>query len=1393
METRKNTTAGVLFWTPAPVRTSSPSSVISEDEWEDEEKEQPQKDDDFFSQMDENGIIGLSEALEDVELGKTCVDVDAERSANCEPLTPEEEDFSEYERELSSNLRDLSHIDPPAEDVMLSLCDDFMGNFKSCTVNEKITQRKDFLPEKDKYLDMTEEEQDGETAGKKSDKKRKKSSTKNSLTESHTSKREIVKTSSAQSSSDHLLAMKTFGVSNHHCHPASPVNPQISPLLLHFTAEEITAAPGIEAETLPELSSIESIQESPRSHKSLKSSPRPEEKLRASPQPAAMFSEDVVSNCHSKETNGSLSGMVKPGKHHKQPTPSQRKTKKHPPEASHSRTRCLGTGRADSSRQITPCDRELREPRSRSNAAKVDESMREPLSYRTPDFSKVEPRVRFPKGGYTPPKSGRSVKRESLAPEPPVVFKSPAEIVKEVLLNTPDGSPEPSGSCRAQSCAPLSIVPQEFRSQQQAITLSEQLQENYNILLTKHAEAKNTIDRLRLGAKVNLYSDPPKPGHLVQSGLNREPSKVMTLDFPQAQRAEINSASLHPNGPSPQRSKFIRSPSATSSQGPQLGQQLASILDSEAEKFLQQLHTFEDLLKTKQLKPVEQMEGVSQLAEGLDSLERGYLMARDEHKLLLQQGAEIGYFDPERELEGRIFQCGLSMEEVKEHVEQMPEEPPTCEAPPTPQPDLIPSFPSERGETLTQPKSHHVPSLVDPGEEVMLEECSASEESKEESLTSIYLKLLDSKQRCVEQDLVKPVDHYQSFKEFPKRRDHGQKDSTSLSAAGRTNMQPVDQEKGTQNHRAGNVESQKSLQQRQSTHRDSPPTCSRKQLTSRPSPPSGRLSSQSISPPALSPSSRRSVEMGKSHSSSLSSLGEITALERRNTKLQTGISRVLSQDGIISPEMDSGFVGSESSRLTPAAAPSPLHQRAAESVLVRLEGNQGTPQTGPVSAPSPACSQLHIHTAVEHRRSSQLSNDQPKRSRQGRRRRMFSCSPQRRKADSETSEFGLESDSTTSEDKHNDRYTEYINSLHSSSSSSSPAARYHHRDTLRAPSSSQVVNRNAAIQALQEELSRLKEKLDSCWKNQRPQSSLRAAPLTQQNYTHTSTSPARSGESWSDVSRGRRDRHAADEVEESTIRRTTRTRVTSAHRQKTQPDDCAELSTPEPPPLVSRSTQTSAAARDSHCLRTNKVHSTTQTRQHPRVSETADEPDSRSHKAPLCPQCLSHRRGQPANKHAVSNREPPPSSHCHHCLLCGCPDVNRSAEPDCHRVSDSSKHTTCQPAQSQPAGLRSKYFTAAASPLHCMPVCPPPLLFFSLPLYVSPSNSSGTSSGVRGRGEVRTRTRRSLSADRGACVDGSMNRAIRAARHMKHTSRHMARSLASGLHYHEMLSASCSY
>ncbi|XP_037607862.1 microtubule organization protein AKNA isoform X1 [Sebastes umbrosus] len=1427
METRKNTTAGVLFWTPAPVRTSPTSSVISEDVLEDEDEGQAQKDVNFFSQMDENGIIGLSEALEDVELGQSCCDSDGESNPNLYSgsLTPEDADHSGHERdspeEPSYNLGEhLSHNQSPEEDVqILSLFEDLMGRAEE--------QGIECVPEWDKYFDMTEEEEDGEEAVKRSvrnSKKNKELGTTNGLAE----------ISSTGSCSGHLLAMEPARASNHHCpisQPASPVTAPTFPHLLHFTAEEIAAAQGIDAEPFPEMSCTESLPESHRSHISLKSSPRcPEVKLRASLQPAAMFSEAVVSNHYSGASNGPLKASDKSDKPHKKPSPSPRKLKQPSPEATYSRTCSLSTAKADPLKfkhQSPGPDIEPRTPRARSAAAEVDESRKEPLSYRTPDFSKVEPRVHFPKGGYKPPKSRHSSKRESLSPEPPLVFKSPADIVKEVLLNTTDWSPASSDSYKPLTGAPNSTVPQEFRCRQQATTLLEQLQDDYNRLLTKYAEAENTIDRLRLEAKdgpienqepshcqhitdrgraVNLYSDPPKPGHLVQSGPNQNTTKIMMLDFPQAQRAKINSASLHPNEHStPQRSSSA-CPS-TRSPDPQVGQQLAKILYIQADKFLKQLQTFDDLLKSKRLKPFEQMKGLSQLAEGLDSLERGYLLARDEHKLLQQRGADISHFDPKRELEGLIFQCGLRMEELKEQGEQMQQEQPTCEAPPSPPRQPTPlSVPSEGGETLNHPQSPPVPLLVDPGEAAAIEVSSASEESDEgeETLNPLYFKRLNGKHRHLDQDFTTLMDHYQSFRELPKLLDHSQREGAPLSVALRSDMQPGDEEEERQGHGTGNLEVQKSLPQRKakSDHQDSPPVCTSKQQTSRASPPSRRASSQSTTTPVHPPSSKRRLNVGKSHSSSLSSLGEITTLERRNSKLQTGSSRVLSQDGIISPETDSGFVCSESSRLTPAAAPSPLHQRASKSVSVPQERNPGKPQIIPVSAPSPASSPSHSRTVIEPRRGLQLSHDQPRRTRHGPRRRTSSCSPQRRihqseqtRADSETSGFGLDSDSslTVSEDRLNDQYTESINSLHNSSPSSSPAAQHHHGDSLRALRSSQVANRNAAIQTLHVEVTRLREKLESCLRNKKPPSSVRAAPSAQENYAHQNTSipRGRSGERRGGVSG--RDRQTGDEVDYSTLRRTTR-RSPSAHRQTPQPDILtgSDLSTPQPYPLVSRCTQTSTAAPESCCSHTNTVRSRTPQRQHPGVSvqlsQTAAKPDSRGRRAPLCPQCLSRYRGRP--EVPVGGVRKP--TRCRHCPLCGRPAPYRSTEPDCRRVSDSPTHSSCQPAEAPDSAVRNRHFAATAPPalLQCMPVCLPPLLLYSSPLYVPPNNNTGSSSGVRGRRKVRTR--RSLSAGELRSTDTSLNRAIKAARHMKHTSGHMASSLATGLNYQELLAQSCS-
>lgn len=265
--------------------------------------------------------------------------------------------------------------------------DDLIGSLRVQTMDDDVSQRKEeqgirCLPERDKYLERTEEEKDGEEEGKRSDRKQKKSEhsstskklvTTNGLTEGYIPKGETETMSSTQSCSAHLLAMEP-AVSSRHClisQPASPATVSFLPHLLHLSAEEIAASPGIEAETFPELSLIESLAETHRSHMSLKSSPRsPEMKLRASAQPAAMFSEEVVSNHYSGVRNGPLKGSLESDQHHKRPTPSPRKTRLRAPEATYSSHSHF----LKSKHQTTSPDREPRTPRARSNAAGVDES-----------------------------------------------------------------------------------------------------------------------------------------------------------------------------------------------------------------------------------------------------------------------------------------------------------------------------------------------------------------------------------------------------------------------------------------------------------------------------------------------------------------------------------------------------------------------------------------------------------------------------------------------------------------------------------------------------------------------------------------------------------------------------------------------------------------------------------------------------------------------------------------------------------------------------------------------------------------------------------------------------------------------------------------------------------
>ena len=98
------------------------------------------------------------------------------------------------------------------------------------------------------------------------------------------------------------------------------------------------------------------------------------------------------------------------------------------------------------------------------------------------------------------------------------VDRSLATVATPVLNPLP-----PGGSMSARS---MKVTAKE-RENEETLT---QLQIEYNALLRRHAEAENTIDELRLGAKVNLYSDSPTPQQ-GQMGSLAAPHHAQTLSI----------------------------------------------------------------------------------------------------------------------------------------------------------------------------------------------------------------------------------------------------------------------------------------------------------------------------------------------------------------------------------------------------------------------------------------------------------------------------------------------------------------------------------------------------------------------------------------------------------------------------------------------------------------------------------------------------------------------------------------------------------------------------------------------------------------------------------------------------------------------------------------------
>ncbi|XP_036383420.1 microtubule organization protein AKNA-like isoform X2 [Megalops cyprinoides] len=701
------------------------------------------------------------------------------------------------------------------------------------------------------------------------------------------------------------------------------------------------------------------------------------------------------------------------------------------------------------------------------------------LNYPLPDFSKVEPRVRFPKEGYRPPRSKGRPRKKGPGSEPPLVFKSPADIVREVLLSSADTPSPPTGPLRP----PNTTLPQEFRSPQQATALVHQLQEDYRRLLTKYAEAENTIDRLRLEAKVGLYSDPPKPSHPVHSGTLHVGSKVVTLTFPQAQRAELDPGAVSHLSVTPDPGEKGASPgfpsaaasSSPCSLGPGFGERLTQALSTQAERFQMQVESCEELLRRGKLKPCEQLKALSRLVQGQDSLERGYLGAREKHRLLQLQGRDVGPFDPDRELEGEIFRSGMRLEELKEHVQQAAPVQADSVAPPSPPPPGLDTTisPLRAGTPTPHPENPAFSAgmavtSVSGGSE------GEEERSGEEELPRPRC-VLHHRHQHQEIDLSHLLDSGLNLGEVPHLLDFGQGEGFPTSAAAHA-LSPQDY---------GIPMEPRRTERDGRTVAQLPPGGAKEAFLASPPGHTGLHHHQPLPRSPAFPRQQGQELKGvavKSPSSSMASVGESAPSEGRASHLQNAFRTAPLQDGILSPETDSGFVGSESSHLT-VAAHGPVQQRARASDSAALEEGGGT--RPPISVQPRPSSTLQGHTLQDSSRVARGNAGGPRLGGRGGRppRSPSAASSPRQWPSSVSSECDPESDRThgVSEGEevcHGVRHTQTANQQLRHQRSPSPTVLHHYSDPVRVRGSEQPTGRHQALRSLQTEVSRLREQLE---------------------------------------------------------------------------------------------------------------------------------------------------------------------------------------------------------------------------------------------------------------------------------------------------------------------------
>ncbi|XP_048103336.1 uncharacterized protein LOC125297186 isoform X2 [Alosa alosa] len=454
----------------------------------------------------------------------------------------------------------------------------------------------------------------------------------------------------------------------------------ISDLLLrHFTQEHLlNATMFIDAETLPDVSLMESLDDTVVSMVS-QLVPRQEEAvsgLSNGNRDDGQEEDEVISGDGILETleQGDVSGQLGPGSERSSGSESKRNS----PELRH-RSSSPQPANAEDSIQRCPLVR----TRSFSELKYGQGQVHYPL----PDFSKVAPKVKIPKA---------SSAVRSVCPSPGILRaqSSPGMLAKSSASNMATMNV-------ISRVLEDAIPPPEklffFREQEMCQGSVHHLQAEYDMLVTKNAEAENLIDQMRLGANIQARCEPS----LQTSCSDKEEDiKGVGIDLCKFEDTE-RSTEPHQKGSD---KDFAKVPEPSTAPPPKTkeqseGEKMTSELMAIISQFGVKVAEFKNGVSTMSISIEEQQMVFKSITDAQDQLERNYMAKKEEHRALEMRSymgiaRNTGEFDPDKQVEGEIFRIGMLLEDVKEQIDtnvcQSFSPPPSTStpAPPSPQPPL---------------------------------------------------------------------------------------------------------------------------------------------------------------------------------------------------------------------------------------------------------------------------------------------------------------------------------------------------------------------------------------------------------------------------------------------------------------------------------------------------------------------------------------------------------------------------------------------------------------------------------------------------------------------------------------------------------------------------------